>query len=96
MSASEGLVSFGFYCFGFVTGLAIPLFHQKWMEYREKQKAEQQLALPLVRPASPSSPRPSTWVRNNGPATPYRELDSRGPRYQAWRPSNTPAGAKAQ
>lgn len=75
MSSSEGFVSFGFYCFEFVTGVAIPLFHRQWMEYQGKQKAEQQPELPLVRPSRPLSPRPSTWVRNNGPATPYRELN---------------------
>jgi hypothetical protein len=90
MSASEGLVSFGFYCFGFVSGIAIPLLHRKWMEYRDKQKAEQQPGLPLVRDR-PASPRPSTWVRNNGPATPYRELDSRDPRYQAWHANMAPS-----
>ena len=90
MSASEGLVSFGFYCFGFVSGIAMPLLHRKWMEYRDKRKAGQQPELPLVR-VRPASPRPSTWVRNNRPATPYRELDSRDPRYQAWNANMAPS-----
>ncbi len=61
----------------------MPLLHRKWMECRDKQKAGQQPELPLVR-VKPVSPRPSTWVRNNGPATPHWELDSRDPRYQGW------------
>lgn len=84
MSASEGLISFGFYCFGLVTGISIPHLHKKWLDYRERQKAKQSLDLPLAHPSSPVSPRPSTWVRNNGPATPYRELDSRSLGHPSW------------